>query len=793
MRVLWTMLSLLFGSSLALGADGNPQGDLSKNPKTDPASLPATALIVSEAEAAGAAVPSLKAIIEAGSTKREDKEQGTRFQPGTPEAPEKRKEDQQKLIEEAITILGGCDKKSPKIKALLDAYEASKGQPVDVNLADSKGRLVLVEAVRWFSAESIKLLIDRGAKVNLPDNQGTLPLVLAAGESKRVVKLLIDHGANVHLADGEGRTPLFPALEWGQAEIIELLIEAGADVNQVVSGGVSPLALAIAEKKKRITELLIDRGANVNQADKDGVPLLSQAVRDNDTELVELLIEAGADVNQINEENGQSPLHCAAFLRFKGAEGIVKRLIDRGANVNRADKAGRTPLHISLTSGGYFDECASVGVVKALLDAGAEVNRPDKEDRTPVSMLTSSVPDDIQALFQKPDAETISLANTDIVDEDLLENGSQPGSGFAQSQPQTPVLSAASAASPPPFGDSAPVSPVSSPASSPRVMPSPASFASLQTAFGPDDEGSQSGFERVDSSVSLKTALWPDDEGSEFGSDSSVPEEAQQPAPVGTGNGDSVPGDQRPEVPAQAAEGTGAASVPHEGPVSQQNSIVSDTGPSGPSDAPLPAEESSNDVEQPLLGLPPVDPLAELRQAVEAQDVDCVRQHLVAVSSEQVNAYDEGGETLLFKAVILENEEIIKLLVEKGADVNKKNLPSSSFAEKSPLEWAQDLGNEGIWRLLQPQSMPAADTVEPQPQPQSRNISRYAIGGATTVAIVAAAAYAIDKFVLHPANGADPAEAEEVIGNHDDPVEDLLIPDAGIVPEELQPSMALGL
>ena len=54
-----------------------------------------------------------------------------------------------------------------------------------------------------------------------------------------------------------------------------------------------------------------------------------------------MLIEKGADVNQVTSEGRSSLLYAAS----KGRANIVTMLTQKGADVNKADKLGATPLH----------------------------------------------------------------------------------------------------------------------------------------------------------------------------------------------------------------------------------------------------------------------------------------------------------------------------------------------------------------------------------------------------------------------------------------------------------------
>eukprot|EP00982_Pelagococcus_subviridis_P015521 31407-Pelagococcus_subviridis.AAC.5 len=91
---------------------------------------------------------------------------------------------------------------------------------------------------------------------------------------------------------------------------------------------------------------------------------LHKAASNGHEAVVRALIEAGADVNKAND-NGTTPLFIAAQ---KGHEAVVKALMEAGAVVNKADNHGGTPLHGTARNG-------HEAVVKALVDAGADVNK----------------------------------------------------------------------------------------------------------------------------------------------------------------------------------------------------------------------------------------------------------------------------------------------------------------------------------------------------------------------------------------------------------------------------------
>ncbi len=81
------------------------------------------------------------------------------------------------------------------------------------------------------ASHSVVLLVDRGAHIDMSDNEGRTPLHLAAQMADEAsVQILLDRGANIKAEDSEGLLPLDHAAISGSLQVFSLLFKRWADV-----------------------------------------------------------------------------------------------------------------------------------------------------------------------------------------------------------------------------------------------------------------------------------------------------------------------------------------------------------------------------------------------------------------------------------------------------------------------------------------------------------------------------------------------------------------------------------
>ncbi|HXP87978.1 MAG TPA: ankyrin repeat domain-containing protein [Bryobacteraceae bacterium] len=129
------------------------------------------------------------------------------------------------------------------------------------------------------------------------------------------------------------------------------------------AAGRSEVADAVARGDRATVQKLLEQHADVNAAQADGATGLHWAVFRSDKEMVDLLLRAGANAKVANRE-GSTPLWLASV---NGDASIIAALLKAGADSNEKLPLGRTPLMAASRTG-------NIEAMKVLLDHGADVN-----------------------------------------------------------------------------------------------------------------------------------------------------------------------------------------------------------------------------------------------------------------------------------------------------------------------------------------------------------------------------------------------------------------------------------
>jgi ankyrin repeat protein len=246
-------------------------------------------------------------------------------------------------------------------------------------------------AAREGDIETGRVMLDAGVDINQVDADNTSALVVSVLNKRySYAKFLLDRGADPNIADARGRTALYAAIDMrnedysalpnhkeidsmSSLDLIRALLDRGANPNAqltkalagrsgmdagdtTLGAGTTPLMRAARAGDAPTMRALLRKGADSSLTTKDGNNALQFAAgvgyRDKNTkgsesealEALKLTVSLGMDINRENNR-GETALHGAAS---RGADTIVRYLVEQSAKLNAKSKQGLTPLDYAM-------------------------------------------------------------------------------------------------------------------------------------------------------------------------------------------------------------------------------------------------------------------------------------------------------------------------------------------------------------------------------------------------------------------------------------------------------------
>ncbi len=274
----------------------------------------------------------------------------------------------------------------------LNGLKSLVGSSESANSADATLTTPLMYAAEIGSLQAMELLIARGADVNAQNTLGITALMWSSSNVGKV-RLLLSHNADPNKATQMGRTAMMMAAASSpSSEILKMLMAKGADAKAKDTFGGTALNVACLSDDMSAIRLLVEAGADVNGAGIDhgaapgGTPLMNAAANGN-LEAVNYLLKMGAKANAVttsvpafNVKSGAIALGSYSALSMAAPcapAGLVKVLIDAGADVNQKDIRGMTPLMLAVAT-----DAQNPATIKILLDHGANASARNNDDET---------------------------------------------------------------------------------------------------------------------------------------------------------------------------------------------------------------------------------------------------------------------------------------------------------------------------------------------------------------------------------------------------------------------------
>lgn len=258
-------------------------------------------------------------------------------------------------------------------------------------------------ATRMGDLALTQLLVEAGAELDTPDANGMSPLINAIINTNivalhpevqghlGVASYLVEAGANVNAEDWYGETPLWAAIDMrnmiyrnvsatdnfvnrdAALKLIQQLLDRGADPN-------------VRVREYPPSRQFILGVGSVEWVDITGQTAFMRAARAGDLTVLRLLLDHDADPN-LTTFNGTNALMLAAGVNFAAGEtytegeqamlDTVKLAHSLGNDINAINTLGLQAMHGAANRGANE-------IITYLAENGADLDRPDQQGRTPI-------------------------------------------------------------------------------------------------------------------------------------------------------------------------------------------------------------------------------------------------------------------------------------------------------------------------------------------------------------------------------------------------------------------------
>jgi ankyrin repeat protein len=255
---------------------------------------------------------------------------------------------------------------------------------VNSQIANEHGDTGLQLAVGTAADEAtVPLLVKNRVDVNFRNiRSGDTPLHLAVERRRpRIILFLLDRGAAIDMTNEDGFTPLQLAAKIDNCEAVSLLLQRCANVEARSLSGYTALQLAAHAKHWIAFDLLLIGGANINAWSKNGETLLHEQARiSKTTGIIAKLLDHGANL-EARTSQGYTPLQCAAMAENRD---MFMFLLERGANIDVETARGETILHITRP---VDEDC--LDILKVALRCGLDARAISSQGWEPLHQAVS--------------------------------------------------------------------------------------------------------------------------------------------------------------------------------------------------------------------------------------------------------------------------------------------------------------------------------------------------------------------------------------------------------------------
>ncbi len=267
---------------------------------------------------------------------------------------------------------------------------------MDINVRDGAGNTVLMRVLSSSlfpesTNKTVDYLLLKGADVNIVSNNGRTALLTVFRNSAlglQMVKKLIKAGADIKHKDNNGLQALHYAAG-NNFNYTKFCIDKNIDINVLSNDKETPLMIASKYNQNNIVEYLLAHGANVNIKNYLGKTALNYAQENDSSDLAQMLKNRGAvATEQVEIDSKLDELNKIISEQAKNKKNEINNI---GSAIKEKNLEATKKYYIETINDSKIDDLdmyelashtiryGSLEILKYFLENGLDINSKDEE------------------------------------------------------------------------------------------------------------------------------------------------------------------------------------------------------------------------------------------------------------------------------------------------------------------------------------------------------------------------------------------------------------------------------
>ncbi|AYV81654.1 MAG: ankyrin repeat protein [Harvfovirus sp.] len=224
---------------------------------------------------------------------------------------------------------------------------------IDLNIRDDQNNYLLTYAILYNQPKIVRLLIEKGARIDIVDNEDKSILYIAIRyDYQEIITILLEYNENnigiflFDIRDRNNNVPIHYTILFNNPEGLKKLLKAGASPNTREKNGYNSLHLAVYMRSFNMCAVIQEYNIDINARSNSGETALHIACNLQLIDIVKMLISNGINVNIQDYEHEYTALHYSVNLNSKELVGI---LLKNKADPNLQDVVGNTVIHYAVS------------------------------------------------------------------------------------------------------------------------------------------------------------------------------------------------------------------------------------------------------------------------------------------------------------------------------------------------------------------------------------------------------------------------------------------------------------